>query len=56
MRESEVSRIGNHLKLNEFAGHKKNGKTVGQKTRTVVYWVQLRDGAPETKQPTRPRK
>jgi hypothetical protein len=52
---SEVIRTGKLLKLNEFAGHKKKDKkTVGQKTRTVVYWVQLRGGDPETKQPTKP--
>lgn len=55
MRVSEVIRTGKLLKLNEFAGHKKKDKkTVGQKTRTVVYWVQLRGGDPETKQQTRP--
>jgi hypothetical protein len=30
-------------------GIKKDEKTVGQKTRNVVYWVQLRGGDPETK-------
>jgi hypothetical protein len=30
-------------------GIKKDEKTVGQRKTTVVYWVQLRGGDPETK-------